>query len=266
MAQIKNALIIIEVVLAVLLMAGVLLQTPKATGLGGTIGGGGDGLGGGYRTGRGGTAVEALVGRAGVLNPLFEADDSARDVDSLIYQGLTTVNAEQNVTGQLATDWFISIDHLTYTFNMRTGVKWADGQPFTRDDVLFTFHVLQDLEYTLPGAVDWRQVGVAGGGPNQVVFSLKAPSAGFPLALRIGIIAKHLFDGMAPAQITASQFSGIRALGTGPFKVAGINSLAITLDRNPFADPQPYLDHLILRTYPVSDPQMAIRAVLQGAA
>ena len=53
MAQIKNALIIIEVVLAVLLMAGVLLQTPKASGLGGTIGGGGDGLGGGYLTRRG---------------------------------------------------------------------------------------------------------------------------------------------------------------------------------------------------------------------
>ena len=53
MAQVKNALIIIEVVLAVLLMAGVLIQTPKATGLGGTIGGGGDGLGGGYRTRRG---------------------------------------------------------------------------------------------------------------------------------------------------------------------------------------------------------------------
>ena len=53
MKQLNNALIIIEVVLAVLLMAGVLVQTPKASGLGGTIGGGGDGLGGGYRTRRG---------------------------------------------------------------------------------------------------------------------------------------------------------------------------------------------------------------------
>ncbi|OLC64581.1 MAG: preprotein translocase subunit SecG [Actinobacteria bacterium 13_1_40CM_4_65_12] len=53
MAQVKNALIIIEAVLAVLLMAGVLIQTPKATGLGGTIGGGGDGVGGGDRTRRG---------------------------------------------------------------------------------------------------------------------------------------------------------------------------------------------------------------------
>ena len=53
MTNVKNALVIIEVVLALLLMAGVLIQTPKATGLGGTIGGGGDGLGGGYRTRRG---------------------------------------------------------------------------------------------------------------------------------------------------------------------------------------------------------------------
>ena len=53
MTNVKNALVIIEVVLAVLLTAGVLVQTPKATGLGGTIGGGGDGLGGDYRTRRG---------------------------------------------------------------------------------------------------------------------------------------------------------------------------------------------------------------------
>ena len=215
---------------------------------------------------RGGTAVEALVGPPGVLNPLFEANDSARDVDSVIYQGLTTVNSQQNVVGLLASDWAVSADHLTYTFTMRTGVKWADGLPFSADDVLFTFRILQDLEYSQPGSVDWRQVGVAAGGPDQVVFTLKSPSAAFPLALRIGIIAKHLFEGMAPAQIVASQYSGIRAIGTGPFKVAGINSLAITLDRNSYADPQPYLDHLIFRTYPVSDPQMAIRAVLQGAA
>ncbi len=53
MDKVKNSLIIIEVILAVFLMAGVLVQTPKSSGLGGTIGGGGDGLGGGYRTRRG---------------------------------------------------------------------------------------------------------------------------------------------------------------------------------------------------------------------
>ena len=210
--------------------------------------------------------MEALVGSAGVLNPLFEAVDSTRDVDSVIYQGLTTVDSQQNVVGLLATDWTVSVDHLTYTFNIRSGVKWADGQPFTVDDVLFTFHVLQDVEYTQPGAEFWRQVGVGAGGPGQVVFTLRAPSASFPLALRVGIIAKHIFGGMAPSQIASSPFSGIRAIGTGPFKVVALSSLAITLDRNPYADPQPYLDHLVLRTYPASDPQSAIRAVGQGVA
>ena len=53
MAKVQQALIITEAILAVLLMAGVLIQTPKASGLGGTIGGGDGGLGGGYRTRRG---------------------------------------------------------------------------------------------------------------------------------------------------------------------------------------------------------------------
>jgi preprotein translocase subunit SecG len=53
MANLKNLLVITEAILALFLMAGVLIQTPKASGLGGTIGGGGDGSGGGYRTRRG---------------------------------------------------------------------------------------------------------------------------------------------------------------------------------------------------------------------
>ena len=53
MKNLQTPLIVLEVILSVLLMLGILLQTPKATGLGGTIGGGGEGMGGGYRTRRG---------------------------------------------------------------------------------------------------------------------------------------------------------------------------------------------------------------------
>ncbi|HKW60233.1 MAG TPA: peptide ABC transporter substrate-binding protein [Candidatus Dormibacteraeota bacterium] len=215
---------------------------------------------------RGGTAVEALIGQATVLNPLFETNESTRDVDRLIYQGLTAVDSQQNVVGVLASDWTVSPDHLSWTFTVRDGVKWADGEPFGVDDVLFTFHILQDLEYQQPGADVWRQVGVASGGPGQVVFTLRAPDASFPLSLRVGIIPKHIFAGMAPGQIMTSPYSGVRAFGTGPFKVGTINQLAITLDRNSYAAPEPYLDHLVLRTYPATDPQAAIRAVLSGAA
>ncbi len=200
---------------------------------------------------------------------MFEVDATTRDIDSVIYQGLTTIDAQQNVVGLLASSWTISPSHLSYTFQVRDGIKWADGQPFTADDVLFTFHVLQDLEYQQPGADSWRQVGVAPAGPGKVIFTLRSPSASFPLALRIGIIAKHLFNGMSPPQIAASQFSGVQAIGTGPFKVSAISPLAVTLVRNTNADPQPYLDHLIFRTYstnPATDPQAAIDGVVHGAA
>ena len=53
MDKLKGPLVIVEVVICILLMAGVLTQTPKSSGLGGTIGGGDGGLGGGYRTRRG---------------------------------------------------------------------------------------------------------------------------------------------------------------------------------------------------------------------
>ena len=53
MEKVRSALVVLEVIVSVLLVTGVLLQTPKATGLGGTIGGGDGGLGGGYRTRRG---------------------------------------------------------------------------------------------------------------------------------------------------------------------------------------------------------------------
>jgi protein translocase SecG subunit len=49
---VKTALTVAQVVVGVLAILGILLQTPKATGLGGTIGGGGD-AGGGYRRRRG---------------------------------------------------------------------------------------------------------------------------------------------------------------------------------------------------------------------
>ena len=53
MQNVAHTLVILEAVIALLMIVSVLVQTPKASGLGGTIGGGDGGLGGGYRTRRG---------------------------------------------------------------------------------------------------------------------------------------------------------------------------------------------------------------------
>ena len=214
---------------------------------------------------RGGSVTEAIVGAPGTLNPLMAQDASARDVDSLIYQGLTAVDAHQRAVPLLASGWTVSGDRLTYTFTLRKGVRWADGRPLTVDDVLFTFEVLQDPTYT-QGANAWQSIKVQRAGPSQVEFTLKAPSNSFPFLLTIGILPAHVFRSGLPSAVLADPHSGPEAFGTGPFMVQSISEdhTAIRLKRNPYAVPAPYLDHFVFRAYPTLSG--AVNAVVDGAA
>ncbi|MDP9247048.1 MAG: peptide ABC transporter substrate-binding protein [Candidatus Dormibacteraeota bacterium] len=215
----------------------------------------------------GGSVVEALYGGfPGALNPLFEVEDNARDIDSLIYQGLTAVRGDQSAAPLLARSWSISDDRLSYTFELRRDVRWADGQPFTADDVMFTFGVLRSPEYEQQTMQFWREIQVEKPADYQVRFTLKAPSASFPLALREGIVPRHLFAGVPVKAMAADVHSSGKALGTGPFKVGSLSRdrRTVTLDRNPFSNPRPYLDHVSFRTYPTLGD--AVDAVSRGEA
>jgi peptide/nickel transport system substrate-binding protein len=199
----------------------------------------------------GGSVTEALVDSIGPLNPLFERGSNEQDVDSLIYQGLTTVNARQQPAPQLASSWTLSDDHRTYTFQLRSGVRWADGVPFTADDVMFTFQVLQSPAYQEPGGAAWREIQVQKVAPEKVSFTLKAPSAAFPLALRQGIVPRHVFQNVPIDKMAADPHSNGRALGTGPFRAQSVSKdhKLATLVRNPYAAPKPYLDTFSFRSY-----------------
>jgi peptide/nickel transport system substrate-binding protein len=214
----------------------------------------------------GGAITEALVGTIGPLNPLFESGDNEKEIDGLIYQGLTAVDERQQVAGLLATSWTIADGNRTYTFQLRPDQRWADGQPFTADDVLFTFHILQDPAYQQPDASNWRQLTVAKLAQDRVQFTLKAPSASFPLALRQGIIPKHIFQKIPIDQIAANTHSNARAFGTGPFKVGSISQdrKTVTLQPNFNAGPRPYLDSFTFRTYAALTD--ALEAVDRGEA
>jgi peptide/nickel transport system substrate-binding protein len=215
---------------------------------------------------QGGQVTEAVAGTAGPLNPLFEQGVNEKEIDSLVYQGLTTVNARQQVVGLLARGWTLSQEGLTYTFDLRKDVRWADGAPFNADDVMFTFQTLQSDQYTQATQQYWKDVKIERGGDFQVKFTLKAPSAAFPLTLRQGILPRHGFQGVAIPDMTRSPRSGAKALGTGPFKVGSISAdrHVVTLDRNPYANPSPNLDHFIFRSYPsLGD---AVDAVTRGEA
>ncbi len=188
----------------------------------------------------------------GALNPLFQSEDNSRDIGALIYRGLTRVGPTGQVIGDLARSVSVSNDNLTWTVKLRGDVRWADGEPLTPQDVLFTYHLMQDPAYDQPSAQYWKQVQVQLAAVDEIRFLLKAPDASFAAALRQGIIPEHVFKEMTVAQVAADDHSGPHAFGTGPFAVESISpdQRLVTLRRNPHASPQPYLDRVTVRGYP----------------
>ena len=57
---------------------------------------------------------------------------------------LLKVDPNSTYVGDLATDWLISEDALTYTFNLKKGIKFSDGSDFTAEDVVFTYEMVRD--------------------------------------------------------------------------------------------------------------------------
>ena len=68
----------------------------------------------------------------------------------LAYDGLVLWGPmAQQILPNLAVKWEIADEGRVYTFWLRRGVHWADGQPFTVDDILFWYnHVIRNPELT----------------------------------------------------------------------------------------------------------------------
>ncbi|WP_440865003.1 ABC transporter substrate-binding protein [Symbiopectobacterium purcellii] len=66
-------------------------------------------------------------------------------VSGKVTEGLLTYDYDLNPQPQLATSWDISPDGKTYTFHLRQGVKWHDGQPFTSADVAYSIQLLKQI-------------------------------------------------------------------------------------------------------------------------
>ena len=59
-------------------------------------------------------------------------------VNNTIYEGLTAIDKNLNVVPSLAESWTVSPDGKTYTFKLRSGVKFHDGSPMDANDVAST--------------------------------------------------------------------------------------------------------------------------------
>ena len=80
-----------------------------------------------------------------VLDPALHTNDPETALNRAIYDYLVEVLPDSTIGPNLATDWTISDDGLTYTFTLADGVTFHDGTPFTSADVVWTFNRLKTV-------------------------------------------------------------------------------------------------------------------------
>jgi len=93
------------------------------------------------------TIIVGLTDPSGAFTPYFQQSGYDGNVSSLLYASLVNVDDKGLPVPELAESWDISDDALTYTFHLKSDLKFSDGSPLTADDVAFTWTILHDKAY-----------------------------------------------------------------------------------------------------------------------
>ncbi len=201
----------------------------------------------------GGTYVEGIAGNPQAINPILSQQNPVdRDLVALIFNGLTRVGPQGEITPDLAEDWDISADGTAYTFFLRQDVLWHDGAPLTANDVVYTINAIQNPSYQgSPTLAElWRSVVVEQLDTYTVRFLLREPYAPFLDYTTVGILPVHILGSVPIETLGDSQFSA-SPIGTGPFMVAEVSARRIVLEASPeYFRSRPYIDRIEFIYYP----------------
>ncbi len=213
-----------------------------------------------------GGTVTIPIGADPTLNPWSpNAFVESLFINRAIFEGLTKPGKDLAPAPDLAESWTVATDGLSWTFKLRSGVKWSDGQPFTADDVAFTFNdIVLKKDLGAQNAASYaalKQVTVVD--PTTVRFDLSRKFAALAsfLAYNAGILPKHVLS--ADPLKTTSFNKGV-PVSTGPFKVEKYTSgQSVSLVRNEnYFGPKAYLDKVVFTVVP--DPNTQIAQALSG--
>ena len=169
-----------------------------------------------------------------------------------IYESLLRYDTDLNPQPSLAKSWEISEDGLTYTFQLREGVKWHDGEPFTAADVVFSADkFLRKTHARLRVSLEHVE-SITAPDDYTVVFQLKEPFGPFIGVFEAGtmpMIPKHIYEGTDYANNPANN----TPIGTGPFKFDKWEKgsyIHLVKNEDYYLDGQPYLDEIYYRVIP----------------
>ena len=192
----------------------------------------------------GGTIVVGSLADPKSLNTTIANETSSTEVTHRIFDNLVEIDcATLEYLPGLAKSWEVSRDGRRWTFHLRRGVVWADGVPFTADDVLFTFRAIYDSTTASPIrdglTIDGEPFRVTKEDDNTVVIETTKTFGPMlhALATSAEIVPRHLWED-ALAKGRMAEALGIDTppglvVGTGPFRLEKREPGRTVLARNP---------------------------------
>jgi peptide/nickel transport system substrate-binding protein len=183
--------------------------------------------------GAGGKILNVCTGGTGVVanfNP-FAAASSLVGTQGMIYEPLfyfSTVRVG-DIQPQLGTAYSFADDGKTLNITTRPGVKWSDGQPFSADDVAFTFNLIKDNAKLNLGGLPITGATATDATHVKLTFSQGVYTKLSNIAGGTAMVPKHLWASLTDP----AAFTNDKPVGTGPFKVSSVSQQNWVLERNP---------------------------------
>jgi peptide/nickel transport system substrate-binding protein len=182
---------------------------------------------------------------AGTGDPRLSSDTSALRLRELIYNGLVKIEPDFSPAPALAESWE-NPDDTTWIFNLRPDVTFHNGDPFTAEDVKFTFDTILNPDFASPVRSFYTPItNIEVVDPLTVKFTLDQPYGPFLSYMNMPIVPKGVVEADAEAFATSP-------VGTGPFKlVEWKRGDSMMLEANPdYWDGAPLLSGIEMRVVP----------------
>lgn len=204
---------------------------------------------------RGGTLREGVIGLPRFINPVLAVTEGDKDIVALVYSGLLRVTSDGSFIPDIAEKYTISPDGKIYTFTLRTNATFHDGTPVTADDVIFTIEKIQDPLIKNSEKANWDGITAEKVNDHTVQFILNQPYAPFIENTTIGILPKHIWQGLDATSFMTNDLN-VRPIGSGPYKFVSIERndngvpLRAHLERfNSFILGEPYIKNIVITFY-----------------
>jgi peptide/nickel transport system substrate-binding protein len=220
----------------------------------------------------GGGALKLLYWQAPTnLNFHFATGIKDQHASGLFQEPLARFDRDGNLVPILAADiptvqnGGLAADGTWVTWNLKKGVTWHDGRPFTADDVVFTWEFGADPAAATITAGAFGEIQRAEKlGDHQVKFVFKRPTPFWSETAVIQMLPRHVFDAYRGAKSREAP-ANLKPIGTGPYRLVDFkpgDSLRGEINLNYHAPNRPFFDMLELKGG--GDAVSAARAVLQS--